>query len=196
MSTRKSPLYTALAVVFGIIVLAGGAAKLYRGFSNLTSSGLDPKVGELLRESDAAIAEVNRETNAVVPAFQELLNDFDKMELAAFRAEKRETCTKLSEQFAAVGERLQLASKTIIEATQLGTDADTTAFLMARSKSYDLLIKVSKQNIDIIRATLDESVVDMDAIVGKVLSIAANRDADQKAADEATAAANAMIKRS
>ena len=67
---------------------------------------------------------------------------------------------------------------------------------MARSKSYDLLIKVSKQNIDIIRATLDESVVDMDAIVGKVLSIAANRDADQKAADEATAAANAMIKRS
>ena len=80
MSTRKSPLYTALAVVFGIIVLAGGAAKLYRGFSNLTSSGLDPKVGELLRESDAAIAEVNRETNAVVPAFQELLNDFDKME--------------------------------------------------------------------------------------------------------------------
>ena len=196
MSTRKSPLYTALAVVFGIIVLAGGAAKLYRGFSNLTSSGLDPKVGELLRESDAAIAEVNRETNAVVPAFQELLNDFDKMELAAFRAEKRETCTKLSEQFAAVGERLQLASKTIIEATQLGTDADTTAFLMARSRSYDLLIKVSKQNIDIIRATLDESVVDMDAIVGKVLSIAANRDADQKAADEATAAANAMIKRS
>lgn len=196
MSTRKSPLYTALAVVFGIIVLAGGAAKLYRGFSNLTSSGLDPKIGELLRESDAAIAEVNRETNAVVPAFQELLNDFDKMELAAFRAEKRETCTKLSEQFAAVGERLQLASKTIIEATQLGTDADTNAFLMARSRSYDLLVKVSKQNIDIIRATLDESVVDMDAIVGKVLSLAANRDADQKAADEATAAANAMIKRS
>jgi len=182
-----------MAVLFGLVVLAGGAAKLYRGYSDLKSSGLDPKMGELLKKSDASVAEANRTTSTAVPAFQELLNDFDTLGFAAFRSEKIEACAKLSEQFAAVSAHLQEASNSIVEATKQGTDEKTTAFLLARSRSYELLVKVNTKNIDIIRATLDESMVDMNTIVEKVMSIAESRDADQKKADEASTAASASI---
>lgn len=196
MSNRKSPLYTVIAVLFGIVAIAGGAAKMYRGIGSLSNAGQDPKVDELLKKSDASVAEANSQIMVVVPAFQGLLNDFDTLGLAAFRLEKRDACEKIVEQFSVANNHLQEASISIIEATKLGTDDKTTAFLIDKSRSYELLVKVNAQNIDIVRATLDESIVDMDAVVEKVMSIATSRDADQKAADEATAAANAILKQS
>ena len=195
MSTRKSPFYTVLGVVFGLIVLAGGAAKFYRGLSGLTSTGLNPKVKTLLEESDAAIAVANQQTSTVVPAFQQLLTDFDTLGVANFRAERREACATLTDQYTTINDQLQTASNKIKEAIKLGIDANTTAFLDARSKSYSLLVDVTKHNLDIIRTLLDESVVDTDAIVAKVQSIAENRALAEKAANEATAAADALLKR-
>ncbi len=194
MTTRKSPLYSGITLLFGLVIMAGGAAKLYRSFSNLSSAQANPKVDKLLEASDAAVAEANQKLLEVSPAFQELLNDFDQMGVDAFRSEKRETCAKIAEQFAAANEHLQVASNSIAEAVKEGTTEKVTAFLMARSKSYQLLVKANTQNINIIQVIIDESMVDMDSIVEKVLSIAESRDADQKAANDATATADALLK--
>ena len=196
MSNQKSRFSTILAVVFGLVVFAGGAAKLYRGISTLSGSGQDPKVLELLTKSDASVADANAQIVVASPAFQALLNDFDNLGLAAFRREKKSECEKVIEQFSVASSHLQEASKSIVEATKIGTDEKTTAFLTDKSKSYDLLAKVNAQNIEIIRTTLDTSIEDMDAVVEKVMSIAKNRDADQQAADAATAAAELTLKKS
>jgi len=195
MSNQKSTLYTVITVVVGVVAIAGGVAKMYQGFGSLAlgSSTQDPQVDALLKKSDASVVEANTHLSVVGPAFQELLNDFDRLGLAAFRMEKLDACEKLSEQFSISSGHLTDASQSIIEATKLGTDKKITEFLLERSKSYDLLVKVNTQNIDIIRTLLDESIVDMEAVVEKVLSIAESRDENQKAADAATAAANAML---
>ncbi len=196
MSTQKSPFYTAMAVLFGIVVLAGGAAKLYRGVSNLSGSGLAPKVGALLKKSDASVAQADQQSTAIAPAFQELLADFDKLGLDAFRSEKRDSCEKLIEQFAAVSEHLNEASKSLVDATKHGADKNTNEFLVARSRSYKLFVKANNQNIDILRVTLDESIVDRNVLVEKILSLAQSRDADQQAAKELAAESDAILKRS
>ena len=84
----------------------------------------------------------------------------------------------------------------LVEATKHGTNEKTTSFLLMRSKSHELLGKANTQNVDIIRAILDESVVDVDVIVQKVQSIAESRDANEKAANEAAEESTAILKRS
>lgn len=194
MSNSKSPLYSALAILVSLVVLAGGAAKLYRGVSQLKESGANSKVDELLTKSDSLAEEANRQSAAIAPAFQELLGDFDKLGVQTFRSEKREACEKLSEQFAAIGEHLHESSRGLVEATKHGTNEKTTDFLLKMSKSHEILGNASKQNTDIIRELLDESVVDVDVIVQKVQSIAESRDAKRKAANEMAEEANAILK--
>ena len=196
MSSSKSPLYSVLAILVSLVVLAGGAAKLYRGVSQLKEPGANAKVDELLAKSDSSAEEANRQSAVIASAFQELLGDFDKLGIQAFRSEKREACEKLSEQFAAVSEHLHESSRVLVEATKHGTNEKTTSFLLMRSKSHELLGKANTQNMEIIRAILDESTVDVDAIVQKVQSIAESRDANQKAANEAAEESNAILKRS
>ncbi len=193
MAIQNSLFKSALTLLFSGIVLIGGAAKLYRGFSVLTSTRSNSVLDELLKKSDESVAEANRQSNEIAPVFQSLLGDFDQLGVAAFRLEKREACAQLTEQFTAVNNHLHVASTSLLEATNHGTSEKVTAFLKARSNAYELLVKVNTQNIDIIEATLDESIVDTDAIVELIMSIAKSRDADQIVADEATAAADAVM---
>lgn len=196
MASSKSPLYAALAFFFSLIVLAGGAVKFYRGVSTMANSGSDPKVRELLEKSDKAVEEANRQSDVVAPMFQELLADFDRLGLAAFRSEKRDACQRVIEQYQAIGGHLQEASKLMVEATQLGTETKITEFLMARSKSYGLLIQAAQKNQEIISATMDDSLADTDAVLNKIEALAVSRDADHKAAKEAAAASDAILKKS
>lgn len=194
MSTNKSPLTSALAILFGLVVLAGGATKLYRGVSNMSSSGANPKIDELLKTSDAAVVEANRKMQSAGTGFQELLGQFDMLGINDFRTQKRDECAKMSEQFASANQQLQQASNSIAEAIKLGANKKVVPFLETRARSYELLVKVNAQNINILQTTLDESMVDMNAIIEKVTSIAQSRDADQKAANEASADADTMLK--
>ncbi len=194
MSNSKSPLYSVLAILVSLVVLAGGAAKLYRGVGQLKESGANSKLDGLLAKSDSLAEEANRQSAAIAPAFQELLGDFDKLGVQTFRSEKREACAKLSEQFAAVSEQLHESSRVLVEATKHGTNEKTTNFLLKMSKSHEILGNASTQNMDIIRAILDESVVDVDVVVQKVQSIAESRDAKRKEASELAEDANAILK--
>ena len=195
MSTRKSPFYTAMGFLFSLVILVGGAAKLYRGVSGLSSTGGSDKVRELLTEGDAAVEIANREMVAVQSAFQTLFTDFDQLGVEAFRAGKREDCDKVIGQYESISNYLQLASSKIAEATKLDADAKVNEFLLPRSKSYDLLKKVCQQNIAMVQATLDTSLADADSVISKLEVIVASRDADQKAADDATNASDAVLKR-
>ena len=190
MSTRKSPLYTILAILFSFVILAGGAAKLYRGINILNQSGSDPKVRELLMKGDASVEDANQQSIIVAPLFQELLGEFDRLGIAAFRSEKREDCEKIRGQFVSVNKRLQEASLSILDATKIGVDKKTNEFLMARSKSYDLLMSANEKNIDILSTILDESITELDAVIEKVQTIAMKRGEDEKAAAESSAIAD------
>jgi hypothetical protein len=194
MSTRKSPIYSILAVLFSLVILAGGAAKLYRGISGLSESGAAPKVRELLVKSDSSAEEANRQSAVVAPLFQDLLGEFDQMGLAAFRTEKRNECEKVSAQYVAVAAHLRDASKSILEATKHGTDAKTSEFLLARSESYECLIRANEKNIEIISVILDQSISDTDAVIEKVHSIATQRGEDEKASQVALATSNQVLK--
>ena len=183
-----------LAIACGLVVLAGGAAKLYRGVSNLTDSASNSKVDELLKASDAAVEEANRKMQTAEAGFNEVLGQFDTLGITDFRAQKRDECAKLSDQYAAANQQLQQACNSIAEAVKLGAIKKVVPFLETRARSYELLVKANTQNINILQTTLDESMVDMNAIVEKVMSIAHSRDADQKAANEISAEADAMLK--
>ena len=196
MATRKSPFYTILAILFSLVILGLGGSKFYRGISTLSQSGSDPKVRDLLVKSDASVADANQQSKTVAPLFQELLGEFDRLGVPAFRSEKREACEKIRGQFAEVKGLLQEVSTSLIDATKIGVDKKTTEFLMARSKSYDLLIKANEKNIEIISATLDESITELDDVVEKVQAIAMKREDDEKAAAEASAIADEILKRS
>ena len=150
-------------------------------------------MSNLLGEVDAEVGLSNQEANAAVPVFHQLLTDFDSLGVEKFRAERAEASDKLIQQYESICQRLGTGSSKAIEATKMVTDAKLIEFLKARAKSFDLLINANKHNAAIIRALLDPAVVDADAIVAKVEAEAESRTADEKAANEVTAASNALL---
>lgn len=190
--SKKSPVVSAISVVVGIVLLAGGAAKVYRGINTL-SGGSDPKVAELLKQNDTAIDEANKQLADALPRFQQLLNDFDSLGLVAFRNEKKEIGEQITQSLASATNNLKQAVQVISEALQLDDTKKIAEFLKLRSTSYEKLTSVCEQNIEIVRVMFDESLTDTDAIVAKVMEIATSRDENQKASDEAGAAADAML---
>lgn len=195
MSNRKSPFYSAMAILFGLIVLAGGAAKFYRGLSALNSSSTNPKVRELLTASDAAVLDANREIQLAGPQFQTLLEDFDSMGPVSFRKERHQAAELLSQRYRTVIQQLRLASSKALEATQLDTDGKANGFLTAKSQSYEHLATANEKNAEIVQALMDTSISEVDAIIAKVQELATLRAADQKASDEADALASTFIEK-
>ncbi len=194
MTTKRSPIYTVLAVLFGVIMIAGGLAKAFRGFSQLTATDSTPAVRDLLVKSDAAAEEANRKSEAVSTAFDELLAEFDKLGVAKFRAEKSDACANVSEQFNAVTKELDLASNALKDASKLESNEKLKNFILTKSKSYDLLVEANKKNVDIVAATMDESLPDVNAVLAKIESLAASRATIQKESLDASTAADELIK--
>ncbi len=125
--SKKSPFVSAISFVVGIVILAGGAAKLYRGINNL-NGGTDPKVTELLKQSDAAVEEANKTLTHVQPEFQQLLSDFDTLGVAAFRAEKKDASSHVIEDYVAAGDQLKKASQSIAEALVIDSKTKVLIF--------------------------------------------------------------------
>lgn len=191
---KRAPLMTAIIVIVAAIAIVGGGLKMFSGTQKITSSSSDPKVDLLLKESDAALDEANKQNQIAVPAFQQLLSDFDQLGVEGFRKEKRELSENLVVQFAKTAEQFQTAANKLDTAALLSADKKLNAFLVIKSKSYGLLGKVCDQDVEMIRVLLDDSLTDGAAITGKVLELAASRDATQKAADDATTEADAVMK--
>lgn len=190
--SNKSPVVSAISIVAGIVIFAGGAAKLYRGISNL-NGGTDPKVTVLLEQSDAAVEEANKSLTKVQPEFEQLLSDFDTLGVTAFRTEKNVASSQVIGEFQAAVEQLKKASQAISEALTLDSETKVAGFLKTRATSYDKLALASEQNIAIVNSLLDETTTDTDAIIAKITSIAEVRDAHQKEANELTKASDAML---
>ncbi len=194
MSNKRSPIYTVLAVLFSVIVIGGGVAKLYRGYSQITQADPVRAVRELLEASDKAAAEANRKSEAVAPAFDEILGDFDRLGIEKFRAEKRDASTDVIDQFGLVSEQLERASTSLKYAGQIEPNEKMKSFIESRSKSYDLLVEANQKNIEIVRATMDPSLADVNAVLTKIESLVASRTAIQKESLDASAAADELLK--
>ncbi|MDZ4849552.1 MAG: hypothetical protein SGI77_09670 [Pirellulaceae bacterium] len=189
-----APLMTTIIVIVAAIAIVSGGFKMFSGVQKIASSSSDPKVDLLLKDSDVALDEANKQNQIVVPAFQQLLNDFDQLGVESFRKEKREVSDNLVAQFAKTTGQFQMAAKKLDAAAILSVDKKLNAFIVIKSKSYGLLGNVCDQNAEIIRVLLDDSLVDSAAITEKVLKLAASRDATQKAANDATTEADVIMK--
>ncbi len=180
--------------MFSVIVIGGGVAKLYRGYSQITQADPVRAVRELLEASDKAAAEANRKSEAVAPAFDEILGDFDRLGIEKFRAEKRDASTDVIDQFGLVSEQLERASTSLKYAGQIEPNEKMKSFIESRSKSYDLLVEANQKNIEIVRATMDPSLADVNAVLTKIESLVASRTAIQKESLDASAAADELLK--
>ncbi len=177
-----------------MIVLAGGAAKFYRGISGLTKPQSNSQVRDLLVKSDEAAADANGKSIAIAPAFDALLGEFDRLGVAEFRAQKQDDSARLSGQFKQVSDALGTASGLLLEAAKLESNPKLTSFITARSKSYEMCIEANSKNIEIIAATMDKSLADSAAVLARIESIVADRNAAQEAAQKAAATADELLK--
>ncbi len=191
---KSAPLMTAIIVIVAAVAIVGGGFKMLSGIQQMSGSSSDPKVDLLLKESDIALDEANKQNQIVIPTFQQLLNDFEQLGIERFRKEKRELSENLVAEFAKTTDRFQVAAKKLDDAAILSVDKKLNAFVVIKSKSYGLLGKVCEQDAEMIRVLLDDSLTDGAAITGKVLELASSRDTTQKAANDATVEADAVMK--
>ena len=191
---RSTPLLTTVILIVAAVAMVGGGVKMFGGIQKIAGSHSDPKVDLLLKESDIALDEANKQIQIAVPAFQQHLNDFDQLKVDGFRQEKRESSNHLIAQFAKTAEQFRMAAKKLDEAATLSADKKLNGYIVIKSKSYGLLAQVCDQDAEMIRVLLDDSSADSATITEKVLKLAASRDLIQKAADEAMTEADAVIK--
>lgn len=196
MTTKKGPIYTILGIAVGVVILLGGAAKLYRATQSISSGNANQQVRDLLGESDKAVEAANQGMGAVFPSFQKLLGDFDASELSAFRQEQANSAANIKADYLSINDKLQMSLQKIAEATKLGVDPQLGSFLEARSGSYKHLIQVNLKNKEIVEAIMDPSMSDRAAILDKIVSIVASRDVEQKAYEASAANADGLLRNS
>ncbi len=191
---KRSPLTAAIIVIVAAVAIVGGGLKMFGGIQKIASSSSDPKVDLLLKESDAALDEANKQNQLVVPAFQQMLNDFDQLGVEVFRKERSELSGNLITQFTNTAAQFQLAAKKLDAAAMISKNEQLNAFMTLKSKSYGLMGKVCNQNVEMIQVLLDASLTDAAVITGKVLELAASRDETQKTVIDTTTEADAIAK--
>jgi hypothetical protein len=191
---KRNPLITLVLLACGVIGIVAGIAQMQGGLRDMFGSGLDPAVEKLIADSDAALAHANEHITAVGTSFQALLNDVDAMGLEAFRRDKTAEAERIKSNFVEAADMLRQAQAKLEEAGRHKIDDKLKTFVIAKAKSYGLLADVCDQNTKIIDLVLDESIATSDQLVPQVLELAAKRDETQKAADAATAEADAIVK--
>ncbi|MFO1066511.1 MAG: hypothetical protein U0892_21845 [Pirellulales bacterium] len=196
MSGNKPLLFRGLALVCSLIVVVGGVARLYRGLTASGGATIEPKVTQILEESDAAVQEANRLKTEALSEFQTLLADFDGMEVATFRSEKQAASSELIAKFTMAGDRLKLAAAKLHEAIKIGVDKKTDSYLAAQARADELIAQVVMRNVEILQTLLDPANTDKQAITAQVLAIAAQREVTNKSADEAAEEATSILKQS
>jgi hypothetical protein len=192
---KRNPLITLVLLACGVIGIVAGIAQMRGGLRDIFGSGLNPEAEKLITDSDAALAHANEHITAVGTAFQALLNDVDALGLEAFRRDKTAEAERIKSNFVEAADLLREAKTKLDEASGHEIDEKLKSFVAAKAKSYGLLADVCDQNTKIVDLVLDKSIATSEELVPKVLELAAKRDESQKAADAATAEADAIVKK-
>ncbi len=193
--SKRNHWLTSFTVIVGVIAMLGGAAKIYHGYREITGSPDQAQVDKLVKEADNAVLESNKHIDVVRPLFQPLLTDVDNLGLDAVRKDKAQATRDIGEHFTAAAKQLRVAKQKLDQAIALAAYDETKTYLTAMAKSHDLLAQVYDKNQEICRLVLDESIASYDALVPKILEMAASRDELQKQADADAAEANAIVKK-
>ena len=191
---KRNPLITLVLLACGVIGIVAGIAQMRGGLRDILGSGLEPQVEKLITDSDAALAHANEHITSVGPSFQTLLNDVDSLGLEAVRRDKTAEAERIKANFSEAAGLLREAKSKLDKAAEIKIDDKLKSFVVAKATSYGLLADVCDQNTKIIDMVLDKSIATSDELAPKVLELAANRDETQKAADVATAEADAIVK--
>src|ERR1700680_3442090 len=135
---KMNPLLRIFVIICALIVIAGGIAKVYKGWHEWRGAAGDAEFKPLLEENDKAIGEAKRISMEAQAMFQTLLNDIDKIGLDQVRAKESDTAQKIDDLFGKAAEEFRHAVKTSEQAAQHHTDAKMKAFLATKGKSYTL----------------------------------------------------------
>jgi hypothetical protein len=193
---KMNPVLRVFLIICGLIILAGGIAKIYKGWNEMRSASGDAQFKPLLEENDKAIAEANKLSQEAQPMFQTLLDDVDKLGLDHVRAKESDTALKIDDLFGKAAEQFRIAVKTSKEASRHHTDETMKSFLVKKGESYVLFAEARDDNREIIRLILNKSILKIDDLLPKLQEAAGRRDAAQKKAMDTDAEAEAMTKKS
>jgi hypothetical protein len=191
---KRNPLLTLVIVAAGLIAVVFGLMQMAGGLKQMFGSGLSAEVEQLVKESDAAIDSANKHWLASEPLLQEVADAVDAEPLDVVRADQRGASEEAMEHLAEAAKQFRLAATKLNEAMTHEMADKVKAYLSEKSHSYELRARVCEHNHEVLRVVMDESLVDKDEVVAKVLAIYEERDAIATQAAEIEEAAEAAVK--
>lgn len=193
---KMNPFVRVLAIICGVIVIALGLVKMYRGIQEIRGAGGDPQFKPLLEETDKAVSAANKASQEAQPLFQQFLDDIDKSGLSTVRTQKKDAAQKLIDLFGEAVEQYQLAAQKSDEAARHSTIEKTKSFLTTKARAYGLLAQARTINRGIVRLVLDDPATKLEQLLPKLQEAAARRDTAQKSGVDLDAEAEATAKKS
>jgi hypothetical protein len=193
---KMNPFVRLLAIICGVIVIALGLVKMYRGIQEIRGAGGDPQFKPLLEETDKAVSAANKASQEAQPLFQQFLDDIDKSGLSTVRTQKKDAAQKLIDLFGEAVEQYQLAAQKSDEAARHSTIEKTKSFLTTKARAYGLLAQARTINRGIVRLVLDDPATKLEQLLPKLQEAAARRDTAQKSGVDLDAEAEATAKKS
>jgi hypothetical protein len=182
-------------IIVGVIGMITGASQMYRGVKEMTGSGIDPEVTRLLVESDKTVEDANKLLQEAAPLFQKLMESVDSSGLDTVRKEKQDLASRVSDHFGKAATMLQAAAKEVDDAIQHNAGEKVKPFLTAKATSYRLTADACQRNQEIVALVLDKKVATVADLMPKIEAVAAQRDALEKQAAEASAQADEAAKK-
>ena len=179
-----------LVMICGLVVMAGGIAKIGRAFQG---TKVDPEVTRLSQESDRAFTKANQLLEEAGPIFKRVLDSVDEDGLAAVRTGKKDEAAKAAALYQQAAEQLRQAGLKALDAAALKPAGYAVAFLETKAEAYRTFAAARDLNRDIALMVLDESIKTGEELVPKVLEAANRRDQLEASANEAVLRADKVV---
>jgi hypothetical protein len=192
----KSPVARILMGIASLFALVIGAMQMTNGLKQIFWGGEVAASQRLLIESDQSMEDANKLLEPSHARFAKLLSDFDAMELADFRRDKKELGDEVEQAYANIEARHRHGIEKINQAAKLRKEPKIHAYLVAKSKVYAMYSESYQKNREIVRLAFDESLTDKVDITAKINASAKQRDKIQSQAETEEATAEERVKKS
>jgi hypothetical protein len=142
--------------------------------------------GHLHEESDKAIEDANKNLTEARSALKGLLNDVDKLGLAAVRTREKAAGETAGNGFGKSSEAFRLAAKKLEEVNERNGEDVLKPFWDAKIKKFELYARGADLEREMIRLVLDDSIPDVAALAPKIKDMEKRRDDRAREAEKIT----------
>jgi hypothetical protein len=128
------------------------------------------------RSRTRRIEEANKNLTDARPALKGLLNDANKLGLAAVRAQEKAAAQAASNQLSKASAAFRLAGKKLEDVIERNGEDVLKPFWEAKIKKYELYAQGADLEREMIRLALDDSIPDAEALAPKIKDVEKRRD--------------------